>query len=162
MEDKYNIKQMIIFILIIVITLGIFYGITILVTKNKKTTTDDTTQKTSEEDISIDYDTILVQNIFNQSQESYYVLASFNDDENLSTYTDSIQTYKDKENSLKVYEIDLDSAFNKNYVSNTSDFESEYPIFSETTFLKIENGKITETYTGKSDITTILSVLTEE
>ena len=41
MEDKYNIKQMIIFILIIVITLGIFYGITILVTKNKKTTTDD-------------------------------------------------------------------------------------------------------------------------
>ena len=71
MEDKYNVKQMIIFILVIVITLGIFYGITLLVTKNKKTTTDDTTQKTSEEDISIDYDTILAQNIFNQNQESY-------------------------------------------------------------------------------------------
>ena len=158
MEDKYNVKQMIIFILIIVITLGIFYGITLLVTKNKKTTTDDTTQKTSEEDISIDYDTILVQNIFNQNEESYYVLAAFNNDENMSTYNNKIE----KENSLKVYEIDLESAFNKNYVSNTSNFESEYPIFSETTFLKIENGKITETYIGKSDIITILSVLTEE
>lgn len=161
MEDKYNIKQMIIFILIIVITLGIFYGITILVTKNKKTTTDDTTSTTNE-DVSIDYDTILAQNIFNQNEDSYYVLASFNDDENLSTYKDSIDKYKAKENSLKVYEIDLDSAFNKNYVSDVSNFKSEYPIFSETTLLKIENGKITETYEGKSNITTNLSVLTEE
>lgn len=161
MEDKYNIKQMIIFILIIVITLGIFYGITILVTKNKKTTTDDA-PSTTNEDVSIDYDTILAQNIFNQSEDSYYVLASFNDDENLSTYKDSIDKYKAKENSLKVYEIDLDSAFNKNYVSDVSNFKSEYPIFSETTLLKIENGKITETYEGKSNITTNLSVLTEE
>ena len=161
MEDKYNIKQMIIFILIIVITLGIFYGITILVTKNKKTTTDDA-PSTTNEDVSIDYDTILAQNIFDQSEDSYYVLASFNDDENLSTYKDSIDKYKAKENSLKVYEIDLDSAFNKNYVSDVSNFKSEYPIFSETTLLKIENGKITETYEGKSNITTNLSVLTEE
>ena len=161
MEDKYNIKQMIIFILIIVITLGIFYGITILVTKNKKTTTDDA-PSTTNEDVSIDYDTILAQNIFNQNEDSYYVLASFNDDENLSTYKDSIDKYKAKENSLKVYEIELDSAFNKNYVSDVSNFKSEYPIFSETTLLKIENGKITETYEGKSNIMTNLSVLTEE
>ena len=161
MEDKYSIKQMILFIIIIVAILGIFYGITVLVTEKKNNKTTDTTEDITEE-ATIDYDTILVQNIFNQTGDSYYVLASFDDDENVTDYNSSIATYKEKENALKVYNIDLSSAFNKTYVAEESNFEGEYPIFKETTLLKIENKVVTEHYEGKDDIETFLSTLTEE
>ena len=160
MEDKYSIKQMIIFIIVILIILGIFYGITLLVTKNKNNDTN--TEIETNEEATIDYDTILVQNIFKQSSSSYYVFAYIDDDENLSTYNNDIVSYKNNENALNVYYVELSSAFNKNYVSEESNFESEYPIFKETTFLKIENNKISEVYEGKTEITTILSNLKGE
>ena len=156
MEDKYNIKQLIIFIIIILIILGIFYGITVLVTNNKKESSTTDTTETSEEDVTIDYDTILVQNIYSQNEDSYYVLASFEDDSKVTNYNNSVSQYSETDNALKVYNIDLSSAFNKNYVADESNFESEYPIFSETTLLKIENKKIVETYVG-DEITTALS-----
>ena len=161
MEDKYNVKNMIIFIIIILIILGIFYGITVLVTNNKKENSTTDTTETSEDDVTIDYDTILVQNLYSQSEDSYYVLASFSDDEKLTNYENSISDYSERDDALKVYTIDLSSAFNKNYVADESNFDSEYPTFSETTLLKIENKKITETYVG-DEITAALSSSTSE
>lgn len=160
MEDKYNIKQLIIFVVVILLVLGIFYGITLLVTKNKSNETN-TNNETNDEAV-IDYDTILVQNIFKQSSDSYYVLAYTEDDENLSDYNNDIASYKNKEDALKVYYVEISSAFNKSYVADESDFTGDYPIFKETTLLKVENGKIVQTYEGKEQITNILSILKGE
>jgi uncharacterized protein YktA (UPF0223 family) len=73
----------------------------------------------------------------------------------------SISTYSELKNSLKVYTVDLSDAFNKKYVSDESNFNDEYPIFKETTILKIENKKITETYEGEEQISAILNILTQ-
>lgn len=165
MEDKYNIKQMIIFIIVILLVLGIFYGITLLVTKNKNSETTDNSE-TNEEAV-IDYDTILVSNILKQKEQSYYVFAYQNDNEKLSDYNNDLVQYKSKEDALKVYYVDLDSAFNKNYVFSDENpendlIEYEYPTFRETTLLKIEDGLIAEKYVGEEEITNALSTLKGE
>lgn len=156
MEEKYNLKSLIISIFIILAVLITFYFITIFITEHKIEDNEET-----KSDAVIDYDTILVSEIYKQNRDSYYVLASFSKDENISSYQSNLSTYAKQENALKVYEVDLDSAFNKNYISEATDLTAKYPVFSETTLLKIENGVITEHYQG-SDISTFLKTLVEE
>ncbi len=156
MEEKYNLKSLIISIFIILAVLITFYFITIFITEHKIEDNEET-----KIDAVIDYDTILVSEIYKQNRDSYYVLASFSKDENISSYQSNLSTYAKQENALKVYEVDLDSAFNKNYISEATDLIAKYPVFSETTLLKIENGVITEHYQG-SDISTFLKTLVEE
>ena len=161
MEENFNIKQLILFILIIMITLGLFYGITTLVLDKKNNTKVDNTEEANN-DVTIDYNTILAKNILSQSQEAYYVLASFTEDSNVTEYKNTIEKYKNKENSLKVYEVDLNSAFNKAYVSDESNLTGENITFKETTLIKVENKQIKEVFEGKDEITKALSTLTGE
>jgi hypothetical protein len=156
MEENYDIKKLSLYILIIMAVLLVFYGITVIVTNNQSTN-----EENSEQTTVIDYEKILVKNIYTQKEETYYVFASMPDDTNLSSYESSISTYSELKNSLKVYTVDLSDAFNKKYVSDESNFNDEYPIFKETTILKIENKKITETYEGEEQISAILNILTQ-
>lgn len=158
MEENYNLKQLLIIMFIIVSVLLIFYGITIVAIENRKTENENNIN----EEVIIDYETILVKDIYNQNDSSYYVLATLIDDTNVLSYQSSIKDYKLKEKSLNVYEIDLSSAFNKKYLSEESNFEGKFPIFKETTLLKIENKKIVDIYEGKEDIDSILQILTSE
>lgn len=157
MEQKESMKNLIITIAIIVITLLVFYLITAIITNKKEN--EKNNQNNSGETI-IDYETILVSDIYKQSHEAYYILASMPDDKKTSTYQSDLTTYGKKENALPVYKVDLSSALNKNYISENTDLTGKYPIFSETTLLKIENGTITENYQGE-DITTFLNTLKE-
>ncbi len=139
MEQTYSAKQIIIIMVVILSVILIFYGITVLVS-NKK---DD-----SESDISdtvIQYEEILVGEIFKQNGSEYYILA-YDDTSDGQNYKSEINTYMTKENSIKTYFIDLTNAFNKKYVADESNFENEFPIFNETTLLKIVDGSIVEIY----------------
>lgn len=151
-----ELKKMTLFILIVVIVFVAFYGLTILITKDKK--------EVIEEDYSeavIQYDTILVGEIYNQKETEYYILVEMPGDENVSSYESKISEYTSKENNLKIYTIDLSSAFNKKYIGESSNFELEYPIFSESTLLKIENKTIVQIYEGQEKITNQLNVMNE-
>lgn len=143
MDTKDVIKKMTIIVVLLLAFLAIFYGIAEIINKNQKQETN-----VEEEDYepTIDYDTILVQNIFNQSNDIYYVYAKLGTDKNISKYNAKIDEYKMKENAIRVYTIDLDSAFNKNYVKEDSDFTLNPPVFKGTTILKIENKQIKEKY----------------
>lgn len=156
MEEKYNIKQLLIYVAIILITLGVFYGITILLTNKQEQN-----QESNNYEVEIDYDTILAKDILSQSREQYYVFASTSNDENLNSYLNQIYTYQSLDDSLKVYEVDLDSAFNKSYMGSESSFETKI-IFKQTTLLKVENKKVTEVYESQEDIDAILKLLTSE
>ena len=82
MEDKYSIKNLIIIFVIIIAILVGFYFITFLITNNKSNkTTDEVTNESV-----IDYDTILVSDIYKQSESSYYVLVKYPGDEKTSNY----------------------------------------------------------------------------
>lgn len=157
MEEKNQIKNLIITLVIIISVLVLFYFITIIVTKNTK----QTETNTDINETVIDYDTILVSDIYKQKQTSYYVFVSMLDDENVTSYENTLISYSNGENSLKVYTIDLSSAFNKKYISDTTDLTGKLPVFSETTLLKIENGSIVENYQSE-DIETFLQTLTIE
>lgn len=156
MEEKYTIKQLVMYIVIIMAVLLIFYGITLIIANKQNNNVIN-----PENEAVIDYDTILVQDIYNQNQASYYIFAYIEEDENVTSYNNLIETYSNLEESLKVYTIELDSAFNKKYVKEESNFENKMPTFKGTTLLKIENKKIVDVYEDE-DIETILNVLVGE
>lgn len=161
MEDKYSIKELLTFIIIILVVLGIFYGITVLVT-NKKNNTKKTDNTESTSEVKIDYEKVLAQNALSQKETSYYVFAYTNTDEEVSTYNNDLTSYKNKEDSLKVYYVELDNAFNKNNFASESNFNDGNVIFKATTLLKVENGKVVNIYETKDEITNILSELKGE
>lgn len=146
--DSYSLKKLLIFISIIMIIIIIFYGLTTILTKNKKLSTD---KKEIEETV-IQYDEIVVGEIFSQKETEYYVLATFKNDSQLSNYNSIVSEYSEKKNSQKIYSINLNSGFNKKFVSSSSQFDGNYPIFKESTLLKISNKKILNVYEGQAKI----------
>ena len=162
MEDKYSIKELITFIIIILVVLGIFYGITVLVTNKKNNTKSSDASTSTDENTKIDYEKILAQNALSQKDENYFVYAYTNSDENVSTYNNDLVTYKNKEDALKVYYVELDNAFNKNNFASESNFEDGKVIIKATTLLKVNNGSIVEKYETKEEITNALTSLKGE
>ena len=158
MEDKYNVKELLTFIIIILVVLVLFYGLTMLIT-NKKNSNDYIENNNSESDTKIDYEKILAQNALSQKENSYYVFAYTNSDENVTTYNNDLISYKNKENALKVYYVELDNAFNKNNYAGESNFEDGKVIFKATTLLKVENGVLVEKYKSKDEINSALSII---
>jgi hypothetical protein len=79
MEENYDIKKLSLYILIIMAVLLVFYGITVIVTNNQSTN-----EENSEQTTVIDYEKILVKNIYTQKEETYYVFASMPDDTNFN------------------------------------------------------------------------------
>lgn len=154
MEETYSIKKAIIFVIIILIIIGAFYGITLLVTNNKK----EEEPKKDDSYVSIQYEEIVVGNIYKQNESEYYVLATTKKDNNSDTYMTNYRKYASKTGATKSYTIDLDSGFNKKYLSDNSDFSLSLPIFKTTTLLKISDKKIIESYEG-NDITNILETM---
>lgn len=159
MEERKEIKNLIITLVIIISVLLIFYFITVFITKKQNEKEKKIDSETNE--TVIDYDTILVSDIYKQNSISYYVLAVMPEDENVTSYRNALTSYSNGENALRVYEINLSSAFNKNYISETTDLTGKFPIFSKTTLLKIENGTIVENYQD-NDINTFLKTLSIE
>lgn len=145
MEQTYSTKQIIIIMVVILSVILVFYGITVLVSNNKK----EDTKNDNNSDTVIQYEEILVGEIFKQNNSEYYVLA-YDSTSDGQKYKSDINTYVTKENSTKTYFVDMTNAFNKKYVSTESNFENEFPIFKEPTLLKIANGSIVEVYEGNS------------
>lgn len=154
MEEKFEIKNLLIAILIIVLVLGVFYAITVVVTKNKKQSNNN--NNVIDEAV-IDYDSILVSDIYSKNESEYYVFADFKNDES-KKISSKLSDYEQNENITKVYNIDMTSAFNKNFIKDESDLTGKYPVFSKNTLLKIQDKKIVESYEGTEISTKIDSL----
>lgn len=154
MEQTYKTKHIIISIFIVVAVIVLFYGLTVLLVNNKK---EKEQNNNDIEKTVIQYDEILVGEIYSQKENEYYVLAYTSD--NSQKYISKLNEYNGLENSIKTYQINLASGFNKKYVSETNNFDSEYPMFGETTLLKITDKQITEKYTGNDIMTKIESLI---
>ena len=155
MEETYDIKKAIIYLVILIIIIGVFYGITVLVTNNKKE------EKTVNTDpyVSIQYESILVSNILKQNNDDYYVLATTKNDNNYKQLISDFSTYTTKQGALPSYNIDLDNSFNKKYLQENSDFEKEIPTFKTSTLLRITNHAITEIYEDEKVSEAILKLV---
>lgn len=156
-SNNYELKKLFIFIAVIAILFGLFYIITLFIDKDDKTT-----NKREQNAAVIQYDEIILGTLLTQPNDSYYVLIAKEDSN--STYTTYTSQYKTKDGALRIYTSDLDSPFNKMYVSDDSNFDinnvSELRI-KEDTLIKVENHELVEYFEGKTDIIGELQALNE-
>lgn len=140
-------------LIVLAIIFLIFYLITYFVTKKKTESNVETT---------IQYKEIIVGNILNINQDEYYVLVEFENDKYNSLYETYLTNYSQKENSKAYYIVDMSKGFNKNYVSEENNLNTNNVSeikFSQTTLLKIKSGSIIEKFTSKEEIIAALEKL---
>lgn len=154
-DNSNELKKLIVIFVIVVVIFAIFYAITLVIKDNR------TSQPKEDNSVAvIQYDEIIVGEILNQNKEAYLVLATEEDD--LPNYQSYIDSYGTKEDALKVYKVNLNSAFNKKYIGEKSNFAFDQLSeirFNKATLLKIENGEIIEYYEGTDEITEYLKEL---
>ena len=98
MESEYKIENLIKIIIIVLLIAGIFYGLTILITKNKKNTSSSTDNTTNTD---IQYTEILLGSLYNQKENEYYVLVETESD--YLTLSSIVNTYHKKAEAIKLY-----------------------------------------------------------
>lgn len=160
-KDSYSLKSFLLIILVLVIILGIFYLITTLVVKPVNPTDNDNGVTI------IDETKITLNNLLNRKEKEYYVLATKennNTQTNYQTlYNNYINEYKKQEGVLTFYNVNLDDALNKGYISdklNISNDLSELKVNDDILF-KIKDNKIEEYFAGSKNILKQLSTLKE-
>lgn len=151
-----EMTKLLLLIVIVAIAFAIFYVITLFVVKkDEKTSEPEVTEST------IQYEKILVSSILTQKSDEYYVLVYRSNDQYLDTYKNYLSYYEmAKTDSIPYYYVDLDSQFNKSFISEKSKLdvkEAKDFKFSQTALLRIKDGKVISTYEGKDDITGKLS-----
>lgn len=156
MEEKYSVGTMLKFVMIVLIIGILFYLITIFVTNKKSDAT-----KKEVEDAIIQYEEIIIGNMFDQKEKEYYVLLKEKNDTYLNYYETYAINYQNQDDALKIYSIDLSSAFNKKYIGENNNIKKEKFEINQTTFIKIKNGDIVESYQGNEKITNKLKSMTE-
>jgi len=132
----------------------IFYMITIVVTKNNNSLKYSVTDEISQ----ISYTDILASDIL-RKDGSYYVLVKDNKDAYVELYDMYLSSYVSSENSLAVYYVDLNDAFNQDYRGSETDLSSSKLQFKDTTLLKIVDGKIESSYKNSETISEHLKSL---
>ena len=141
---------MIISFLLIALVLGyLFFGIFITKSISFKKTEEEKQEAT------IDNDTILAGQIFDQKEDSYYVLIYDKNDSKI-LLKEWKGLYGDKEDALKVYEVDSSNSINNKFIvkkdSNTNPTSYEDLKIVSPTLIKVEDKKVTEYTEGVDSI----------
>ena len=148
-----EMAKLILLIVIVAIAFAIFYVITLFVVKKDE---NNTTQPETQQEATIQYQKILASNALSQKEGEYYVLAYMDDDKYVESYKNNLTYYAmTKEDSVPYYYIELDNTFNQSFIAETSKLNVEKAKdlrFSQTTLLRIKEGKIISTYEGKDNI----------
>lgn len=148
-------KKLFMIIFIITISFVAIYVVTSIFTK--KSDLDDI----FENDLNpseIQYDEVIIGNMFNLGKE-YYVLLEDSNDKFLSIYDSYVLNAR---TNTKIYTVNLSQAFNKKYVSDKNNYDKDDFKVSKTTLVKIKEGKIVSHYEEKDEIFDKLSSLAKK
>lgn len=160
MKEKYfennEIIKLIRIFLIIVGVFVCFYCLAVVITNQKQKI--EITNKIPD---TIQYDEILFGNLLNRPESSYYVLATFKDDQFVANYNSYVSSYLEKDGSLKFYYVDMNNQINSNYVSKEEQFETNIGNIkiNKSTLFKVDNGIISSYYSGNESILSYLKEL---
>lgn len=141
-EQNEMVKFFIVLGIVIVLIIGVFFLSKLLLKAEAK----DLTYQTG----SVSTDIAIVGTLFNQPEKEYYVLAYDTNSNYASAYVTygEYYTQKLKDKAIKIYYLDLSSAFNKDYFvtenSNPKATKISDLKIADGTLIKIKNGKITE------------------
>lgn len=153
-QKNDEVTKLVEMILVVLVIFAGFYIITSFITKKQSNT--NSTENVSEDDKIIQYDEILIGNLFNQPNNEYYVLLT-NDD---SYYKDSLnyysQSYNQKEDTIRLYTVDTNDLLNKSYIAEQSNINVEnikdFKV-STTTLILIKDKKIQKAIEGDIEVT---------
>lgn len=109
-------------------------------------------------DVTIEYTSTDVGNIFNRPYDNYFVLAVDKTSKDSSYYEGIASTYSNESKSKKVYNLDLSLKVNKKYVgkSNRNAKNASEVSLTSPTLIEIKDGKIVNYYDTKESITNAL------
>lgn len=143
-EEGNEIKSFIIIITIIVVLIGVIYGVTELLKKKDNEPESKITEG------KIDYDKVSVGTLLNRPYDEYYVMVYNSSDTEAVLYSTILSKYAKKEKGLKIYFCDLDNKLNASYYNVNNDGKSNPKAksiselnFGDLTLIKVKNGKIT-------------------
>lgn len=159
-----EMSKLIILILAVAFVFALFYVITLFVTNNDSSSKSINNAANNDAN-SIQYEKILVSNIFSQKESEYYVLAYFDTDKYLDMYKSYLSFYKKNvSGAFPYYYVDVTDVFNKSFIGDKSNLDvSDIKDlkFSQTTLLRIKGNKIISIYEGNEQITGKLGRMTK-
>lgn len=137
---------------IVLVVFGLFYLLTLYLLNKPNT---NISSEKSEEAVTISYKTILAGSSFDMGDD-YLVLYYDNSDDDLkSTYTNLISSYESTDNHLSIYVVDTNSAFNKKYISNSSNINPssiQDLKVKNNTLIHFKDGKVTQYIENQNNI----------
>ena len=148
-SDSDELSKLIKIVLAVTLIIIVFYGVTVVVTNKAK----EAAEEKNKQAVEIQYDSIMIGSMLN-IDGSYYVLIENDDDIRLSEYTTLIQTIKANDDAPTIYTADLSSTFNKSYLGEKSNYESNMENFkvTGTVLVRVSNHKISNVYDNYDEI----------
>ncbi len=150
-----EVRNFIRIIVVVTIIFLIFYLLTVFTTGRKK---GDYTKPTTTPSV-IQYDEILLGELYHQKETDYYVLVEEKKDPYISLFENLLNQHSKKENGIPYYTVDLASAFNQKFVGETANFTPENLKVTGTTLFRIQNGALVAHYETSESILEILKSL---
>ena len=150
-ENDFTIKKLVGTIVSILWAIALFYGITVLVVKPL-------VESPKKGIVEIDTTKITMNQVLTRKESEYYVLA-VKESEYINLYTNlnyfelynnAINKYKENEDSLNFYWVDMDDAFNGAHWGEEVDIDNL--IINDDTLFKVSDGRISNYYVGHEDI----------
>ncbi len=148
-KENFTIKTKVITALILLLTLGSFYYLTIKIVdkQNKENKKENETIDVRKEN-DINY-----SDIDNIKDSSYYLLLDKEDDDKNSQYDTYINSLKKSNLGLEYYYIDLSKDENKKLLGDKEELKDLKKLkVKDTTLIFVEDGKVKETYVGSEKI----------
>ena len=155
-NQKDSIKELCIIVIVIAAVFGIVYLLTVGATKLGWF--DPHYTKPSVEDATISFENIEVGTMFDRIEEEYFVILSDGEKDNYYL-TSLISNYKEKDDALKIYTVDLSDGLNSSVVSNESNTISSKVAelkINDTTLIHVRNGQNIESFVGVDNIAKVL------
>ena len=156
-EESFSIKEFVIVVVSVTLIFGLIYLLT--VGAGKLGWFDEHYTKPAIEEAEISYDDILVGTILNRSEYEYYVALGDMENGNTTYLAGLVSAYKNKENALKIYIVNLSDGLNKSVVSdesNTMVSNVNDLKINDQTLLHIKNKKVVESFVGIDNIENVL------
>lgn len=146
-ETTLESKKVIKMLIVMAITFGLFYLITIGILSKKESVV-------KKYDPTIQYKKILVGQSFNRNKKEYLVLYYNSDTDNMDDIHTMLESYNDKKDKIYLYTVDMSEALNKKYISDESNREvnkAEDLKIAGITLIHFKDNKITEYITDGID-----------
>lgn len=141
-----TVAGIIILLIAVYLVIGIFF--------TKEIDFKDKEDSKEKSNVTIDNKTITAGQIFDQKDNSYYVLI-YDFDSKLTNLSTFASVYSSKENSIPIYKVDSGNKINSNFISKESNQNptsySDLKIKSPT-LIKIENKKVISYIEKEEDI----------